>query len=51
MDRRSDSPVRKALAATFVPGLLVVAAVTAYGNALTGPFVFDDIDAIVENLT
>jgi Flp pilus assembly protein TadD len=31
------------------PALLVVAAAAAYANALSGPFVFDDVGAIVEN--
>jgi len=33
----------------LVPALLVVAAAATYGNALKGPFVFDDIGSVVEN--
>jgi tetratricopeptide (TPR) repeat protein len=31
------------------PALLLAATVVAYGNSLSGPFVFDDVGAIVEN--
>jgi tetratricopeptide (TPR) repeat protein len=33
----------------LAPALLVLAAAATYGNALTGPFVFDDVGSIVEN--
>ena len=47
-DRRT--PVReKTLAAPFCLFLITVAAFAAYHNSFSGPFVFDDIAAIVEN--
>ena len=39
----------KTAASGLLPALLVVAAVIAYANSLTNPFVFDDLASIVEN--
>ena len=32
-------------------GLIVAAVIAAYGNSLAGPFIYDDVKAIVENPT
>lgn len=35
----------------FIPLLVIAAGLLAYHNSLTGPFIFDDVDSILENPT
>jgi tetratricopeptide (TPR) repeat protein len=44
-----NPPPRRIVA--FACGVLVLAVFAAYSNSLSGPFVYDDKDSIVENLT
>ncbi|MBI5382009.1 MAG: tetratricopeptide repeat protein [Opitutae bacterium] len=51
---RQSHPWAAQLAAilpAFAAGVLALATFAAYANSFSGPFVFDDIDAIAENLT
>ncbi len=48
----SASPARSPQQVVFLAaGLVVLAAVAAFSNSFTGPFVFDDLEAITDNPT
>ena len=48
-DRPEELPSRPTSVVGWLPLLLVITSVLVYGNSLSGPFILDDFNAIVDN--